>query len=122
MHDPWTTDYRRGYEWFIMDAAKNLSGGAIALYGLPWAFPQWVSCNPGTLDNCTNNPYSRPEQTAAYVVSWVEGAKAVYGHSIDYIGSWVRRCDLSAVGSVLPYHQSRIPALTHAHTLLRALE
>jgi galactosylceramidase len=36
----------------------------IKLYGLSWAFPQWVSCAPGTLANCTNDPYHYPEQTA----------------------------------------------------------
>jgi galactosylceramidase len=55
------------------------------------AFPQWVSCNPGTLVNCTNNPYDRPQQTANYVVSWVQGAKTVYGQQIDYLGSWNER-------------------------------
>lgn len=100
MHDPWTMDFKRGYEWFLVEEAKARNP-SIYLYGLPWAFPQWVSCNPGTLDNCTNNPYSRPEQTASYVVSWVEGAKTVYGQDIDYVGSWVRepcavsRCEAS---------------------------
>lgn len=90
MHDPWTTDFNRGYEWFLMKEAKARNP-AIKLYGLPWAFPQWVSCAPGTLVNCTNNPYSNPAQTAAYVTSFVEGAKNVYGYDIDYIGSWNER-------------------------------
>lgn len=85
MHDPWTTDYSRGYEWFLMQQSK-MRNPAISLYGLPWAFPMFVSCNPGTLDNCTGNPYDRPEQTAAYVTSFVQGAKSVYGYTIDYIG------------------------------------
>ena len=63
----------------------------IKLYGLPWAFPQHVSCNPGTLTNCTNNPYSRPQQTADYITSWVTGSKSVYGYDVDYIGSWNER-------------------------------
>ena len=60
-------------------------------YGLPWAFPQWVSCTPGTLQNCTNNPYTLPAQTASYITSWVSGAKSVYGFDVDYIGSWNER-------------------------------
>ena len=69
MHDPWTTDYTRGYEWWLLKEAKralfappfafqvaphltltiNLTyqrpvrNPNIKLYGLPWAFPQWVS-------------------------------------------------------------------------------
>ena len=85
MHDPWTTDYTRGYEWYLM-AQSKLRNPNISLYGLPWAFPKWVSCNPGSLDNCTGNPYDRPEQTAAYVTSFVQGAKSVYGFTMDYIG------------------------------------
>jgi galactosylceramidase len=91
MHDPWTADFNRGYEWFLIEQAKARNPD-IKLYGLPWAFPQWVSCNPGTLTNCTDNPYDRPEQTAAYITSWVNGAKTVYNQSIDYIGSWNVRC------------------------------
>ena len=87
MHDPWTTDYTRGYEWFLIQQAK-LRNPDILLYGLPWAFPQHVSCNAGSLVNCTNNPYSHPQQTADYITSWVHGAKSVYNADIDYIGSW----------------------------------
>ena len=78
MHDPWTTNYATGYEWWLMQESKARNPN-IKLYGLPWAFPQWVSCAPGTLTNCTNNPYDRPNQTAAYITSWVKGAKSVYG-------------------------------------------
>lgn len=85
MHDPWTTDYARGYEWWLLQEAKARNP-AIKTYGLPWAFPQWVSCNSGSLDNCTNSPYDRPQQTADYITSWVQGAKSVYGVDVDYIG------------------------------------
>ena len=60
----------------------------IKLYGLPWAFPQHVSCAPGTLEDCTNNPYDRPQQTADYIVNWVKGAQTEHGLTIDYLGSW----------------------------------
>ena len=46
MHDPWNEDYTRGYEWWLMTEAKKRNPG-IKLYGLPWAFPQWVTCAPG---------------------------------------------------------------------------
>jgi galactosylceramidase len=90
MHDPWTVDYKRGYEWSIMQEAKNRNPN-VYLYGLPWAFPAWVSCNPGTLQNCStnNDPYVYPQQTATYITNWVIGAKTVYGYDVDYIGSWL---------------------------------
>ena len=90
MHDPWTANYETGYEWFLIQQAKARNPG-IKLYGLPWAFPQHVSCNPGTLVNCTNNPYDRPQQTADYMTSWVHGLKTVYGFDLQYMGSWNER-------------------------------
>lgn len=85
MHDPWTIDMHRGYEFFLLNQAKARNP-SIYTYGLPWAFPQWVSCNPNTLTNCTGNPYSLPQQTANYITSWVNGVKTEYGIDIDYIG------------------------------------
>ena len=87
MHDPWTTNYATGYEWFLIEQAKTRNPD-IKLYGLPWAFPQWVSCNPGSLTNCTNNPYDRPQQTASYITSWAQGLKSTYSFDLDYVGSW----------------------------------
>lgn len=85
MHDPWSIDMHRGYEFFLLNQAKARNP-SIYTYGLPWAFPQWVSCNPNTLVNCTGNPYSLPQQTANYITSWVSGVKSEYGIDIDYIG------------------------------------
>lgn len=88
MHTPFEEDYHRGYEWSLMVEAKKRNP-AIKLYGLSWAFPQWVTCTPGTLSNCTGqNPYAWPEQLATYTTKWVAGAKNTYGLDIDYIGSW----------------------------------
>ena len=107
-HDPWTIDYKRGYEWWLLEEAKTRNPN-ITLYGLPWAFPRWVSCNPGSLSNCSGNPYDRPEQTAEYIVNWVKGAKTVYGHNIDHVGSWVR-------GQRSPFFPSRRAPPRHTHT------
>lgn len=65
----------------------------IKLYGLSWAFPQWVTCAPGTLSNCSaaNDPYGYPDQLATYITKWVTGAQNTYGLEIDYIGSWNER-------------------------------
>ena len=35
MHDPWTQDFNRGYEWFLLQQAKARNP-AIYTYGLPW--------------------------------------------------------------------------------------
>jgi galactosylceramidase len=91
MHNPWDENYDRGYEWWLMVEAKKRNPD-IKLYGLSWAFPQWVTCTPGTLSNCSgNDPYPYPEQLATYITKWVAGAKNTYGLDIDFIGSWNER-------------------------------
>ena len=91
MHNPWDENYDRGYEWWLMVEAKKRNPG-IKLYGLSWAFPQWVTCTPGTLSNCSgNDPYPYPEQLATYITKWVSGAKNTYNLDIDFIGSWNER-------------------------------
>ena len=90
MHDPWDENYERGYEWFILSEAKKRNPN-IKTFGLPWAWPQWVSCSPGTMENCTGSPYSYPNQSATYITKWVKGAKDHYGIEIDYVGSWNER-------------------------------
>eukprot|EP01116_Phalansterium_solitarium_P024319 TRINITY_DN8883_c0_g1_i1.p1 TRINITY_DN8883_c0_g1~~TRINITY_DN8883_c0_g1_i1.p1 ORF type:complete len:826 (+),score=339.12 TRINITY_DN8883_c0_g1_i1:203-2680(+) len=90
MHNPWEENYQRGYEWWLINEAKKRNPD-IKIYGLPWAWPQWVTCNPGTMTNCTNDPYSRPDQSATYVTKWVSGALNTYGIEVDYIGIWNER-------------------------------
>lgn len=90
MHNPWDEDYHRGYEWWLMTEAKKRNPN-IQLYGLSWAFPAHVSCAPGTLVNCTDNPYTYPQQLATYITKWVAGAKNTYDLDIDFIGSWNER-------------------------------
>jgi galactosylceramidase len=87
MHNPWEENYQRGYEWWLLAEAKKRNPD-IKTYGLSWAWPQWVSCVPGTMENCTDNPYTYPQQTATYITKWVAGAKINYGIDIDFIGSW----------------------------------
>ncbi|KAI5090766.1 galactocerebrosidase precursor, partial [Silurus meridionalis] len=83
MHSSTDENYFRGYEWWLMKEAKKRNPNII-LIGLPWAFPGWVG-------NGTNWPYSFPDITANYVVSWVIGAKQHHGLDIDYIGVWNER-------------------------------
>ena len=100
MHNPWEENYGRGYEWELLVEAKKRNPN-ITLYGLAWAYPQWVTCQVGTLANCTDSIYSYPEQTARYITKWVAGAKNTYGVDIDYIGSWNER----------PYNTTYLKAL-----------
>merc|ERR1711871_329665 len=41
MHSANDLNFRRGYEWWLMQRAKEINP-EIKLYGLPWAFPGWV--------------------------------------------------------------------------------
>lgn len=90
MHTPYNENYLVGYEAWLMTEAKKRNPN-IKLYGLSWAYPQWVSCNPGTLTNCTGSPYTYPNQTAMYISKWIAGMQNTYDLSIDYIGIWNER-------------------------------
>jgi len=92
MHNPWEENYDRGYEWMLMVEAKKRNPD-IKLYGLSWAFPQWVTCTPGSVyGNCTGqDPYPFPDQLATYITKWVSGARNTYNLTIDYVGSWNER-------------------------------
>ncbi|XP_016423035.1 galactocerebrosidase-like [Sinocyclocheilus rhinocerous] len=79
MHYEDDENYFRGYEWWLMREAKKRNPN-ITLIGLPWAFPGWVG-------NGENWPYSFPEITASYVVSWILGAKQYHDLDIDYVGA-----------------------------------
>uniref|UniRef100_A0A4W4G808 Galactocerebrosidase n=1 Tax=Electrophorus electricus TaxID=8005 RepID=A0A4W4G808_ELEEL len=78
MHNENDENYFRGYEWWLMKEAKKRNPDII-LIGLPWAFPGWVGQG-------SNWPYTFPNITANYVVSWVIGAKQHHGLDINYIG------------------------------------
>ncbi|XP_007255486.2 galactocerebrosidase [Astyanax mexicanus] len=83
MHSEKDENYFRGYEWWLMKEAKKRNPN-ITLIGLPWAFPGWIG-------NGTNWPYTFPDITANYVVSWVIGAKHYHDLDIEYIGIWNER-------------------------------
>ncbi|XP_060773967.1 galactocerebrosidase [Neoarius graeffei] len=83
MHNETDENYFHGYEWWLMKEAKKRNPN-ITLIGLPWAFPGWVG-------HGSNSPYSFPEITANYVVSWVIGAKQYHSLDIDYLGVWNER-------------------------------
>lgn len=83
MHYEDDENYFRGYEWWLMREAKKRNPN-ITLIGLPWAFPGWVG-------NGESWPYSFPDITASYVVSWIIGAKEYHDLDIDYVGIWNER-------------------------------
>lgn len=60
MHDPWTEDYRRGYEWELMVEAKKRNPD-IKLYGLAWFVgPRCTAC---ALRGCSS--YTIPSSARA---------------------------------------------------------
>lgn len=85
MHTQDDLDYHRGYEWEILVAAKQRNPD-IKVYGLPWAYPGWVS-GPDS----TGSPFSDPSLTAHYILKWLQGARSVYQIEVDYIGIWNER-------------------------------
>jgi galactosylceramidase len=88
MRTPWEEDYERGYEWYLMTEAKARNAN-ITLYGLPWGWPVWVTCDPGTLNNCQgSDPFTHIPSATEYVVKWVSGAQTTWGLDIDVVGAW----------------------------------
>ena len=66
-----------GYEWWLMEQAKDLNPN-IEFYGLAWGAPGWVGSTFWT----TN--------TINYLVSWLGCAKS-HGLTINYLGGWNER-------------------------------
>lgn len=83
MHNETEENYFRGYEWWLMKEAKKRNPNII-LIGLPWAFPGWIGKG-------SKSPYTFPDITARYVVSWVIGAKKHHDLDINYLGIWNER-------------------------------
>ena len=54
MHDPWTEDYRRGYEWELMVEAKKRNPD-IKLYGLAWFVGPPALHPPCALRSCSSS-------------------------------------------------------------------
>ncbi|XP_046548390.1 galactocerebrosidase-like [Haliotis rubra] len=80
MHNSWEENYHRGYEWWLMGEAKKRNPD-IKLYGLPWGFPGWIATTP-------QDPYVIPQQTATYILKWIQGAKTYHNLTIDFVGIW----------------------------------
>jgi galactosylceramidase len=89
--NPWEKpNFERGYEYWLMKEAKKRNTNC-KIYGLPWAWPRFLTCSSGTLSNCTGeNPFSSPQRTAEYIVNWVRGA-ASHGVIVDFVGEYNER-------------------------------
>ncbi|AUY52547.1 RICIN domain-containing protein [Streptomyces sp. CB01881] len=67
-------DCNRGYEWWLMEQAKQRNP-SITFYGLEWAGPGWFNGGMWSQDNIT------------YLTSWLGCAKT-HGLSVGYLGGW----------------------------------
>jgi glycosyl hydrolase family 59/ricin-type beta-trefoil lectin protein/glycosyl hydrolase family 59 (putative galactocerebrosidase) len=76
-HTEGSINCNAGYEWWLMEQAKDLNPN-IKFYGLAWGAPGWVGSTFWT----TN--------TINYLVSWL-GCAASHGLTISYLGGWNER-------------------------------
>ncbi|CAB9518738.1 galactosylceramidase [Seminavis robusta] len=83
MHSQDDLNLSRGYEWWLLKEAKKRNPH-ILTYGLPWAFPGWVTDD-------VKNPFQHIDRLTNYTLQWVKGAKEVHGIDIDYLGIWNER-------------------------------
>ncbi|MEY9936939.1 ricin-type beta-trefoil lectin domain protein [Streptacidiphilus sp. MAP5-3] len=79
-HTKGTVDCNQGYEWWLMEQAKQRNP-AIKLYGLAWGAPGWI-------DGGSGNFWS--SDTINYLLSWLGCAKS-HGLTMDYLGGWNER-------------------------------
>ncbi len=98
MRTPGDANYRRGYEWWLMEESKKRNP-AVKLYGLEWGAPNWI--NPAK-----NNVWTK--ENIDYLIQWTLHAKSDHGLDIDYLGGWNERA-----GDWKWYEQFR-PALNAA--------
>ena len=82
--DKSAVNYNRGYEWQLMTEARKRNP-AILLSGLAWTWPGWVGAG-------THSPWTDVNRSVTYIISWMEGARDVYGLDLNYINAdWNER-------------------------------
>ncbi|MCZ0982181.1 RICIN domain-containing protein [Streptomyces diastatochromogenes] len=70
-------DCDRGYEWWLMEQAKQRNP-EIRFYGLEWAGPGWFNGGMWSQDNIT------------YLTKWLDCAKG-HGLTVGFLGGWNER-------------------------------
>ncbi|MBZ5669558.1 MAG: galactosylceramidase [Acidobacteriia bacterium] len=76
MHAQNDENYKRGYEWWLMEQAKRRNP-QIMLDALAWGAPGWIG---GGVFFSQDN--------ADYIVKFIQGAKKYHGLTIEYVGIW----------------------------------
>ncbi len=76
MHTAADQNYRRGYEWWLMNEAKARNPNMIFSI-LAWGAPGWIG---------NGNFYS--QDMINYIVNYINGAQITYGLTISYVGIW----------------------------------
>jgi hypothetical protein len=74
-------NYNRGYEWWLMEQAKQRNPN-IKLYGLEWAAPGWFNNGAGGAQGFFSN------DNINYLLKWIQHAQSDHNLGIDYIGGW----------------------------------
>lgn len=74
----------RGYEWWLIEEAKRRNPN-IQLIALAWNFPAWLKT-------------ANSQQTANYLVAFLEGALQKHGIAFDYVGDWPTAGTLATLG------------------------
>ncbi len=76
MHTQQDENYQRGYEWWLMKEAKRRNP-QVFLDCLEWGAPGWIG---------NHEFYS--QDNADYICRFIQGAKAVHGLEMNYVGVW----------------------------------
>jgi hypothetical protein len=81
MRTPTDENYNRGYEWWLMEQAKQRNPN-IKLYGLEWSAPGWFNGGAGSAQSFFSN------DNINYLLKWIQHAQSDHNLPIDYIGGW----------------------------------
>ncbi len=76
MRSPTDQNYARGCEWWLMQQAKQRNPN-IKLDALEWGAPGWIGGGQFFSQDNIN-----------YILNFINGAKNIYGLTIDYVGIW----------------------------------
>jgi hypothetical protein len=104
---PGSVNCQAGYEFAIAQQAVQRNPD-IALYGLQWTAPSWVSSDDTSLFTGT---YSAQGDTSTgdikYLLDWLNCARNTWGLLVSYLGGW----NENSTGSTYQWYQSLRAAL-----------